>query len=236
MLYDMDPRSLAGRSTSSEGFDSYSMRERDRDSEREKEQSEIAALEAEKLAASDAKRTLARQKIKMRLDREKAADTKLVVETALQVAASIDFEPVTENDRDRVFAAAVGVPSAFAINSVFEDLDFDALPGYGGSSGPEEGSSRLSFGAPSLDESVLDDEELLRTLDEAGGNLAALFEQVGFSERLRATTAAWDREAARASSAPEQNESHLREDDSAWLDELVAAGGGVGSVDEAAGR
>lgn len=230
----MDPRSLVGRSTSSEGFDSYSMRERDRDSEREKEQSDIAALEAAKNAASDAKRTLARQKIKARLDREstesreKAADTRLAVETAPPpvAAAPIDNASPAENDRARVYTAAVGVPSAFAVNSVFEDLDFDALPGY---SGPEDGS--LLFGAPSLDGSVLDDEELLRTLDEAGGNLAALFEQVGFSERLRATTAAWDREAA-LNGAPERHTSQESGDEdaetSAWLDELVT-GSDIGS-------
>jgi hypothetical protein len=71
----------------------------------------------------------------------------------------------------------------------------------------------------------MDDDELLRSLEAAGGDLASLFSQDGFAARLRATASAWDAQAA--SSAGRAPPLNLSADDF-----LGSALGGGGATDD----
>ena len=86
-----------------------------------------------------------------------------------------------------------------------EDEEHEELPRSYTGRGAGDGGGGGGGGGVTSHSRVMDDEELLRALELAGGDLSSLFGQVGFAERLRATQEAWtqEEEALAAESAAE---------------------------------
>ena len=209
----MDPRSATPRGA--ESFDSFSSREREREAEREREQLQSTAIEAGRVRALEAKMAASQNKYRQSLLRTTALVTAVAAPLPLVTKLSttlleVDSLPLRPSAKAEIITAAPEtnslprkvLSSAEPINlsntDTEDELDeFDSLPGFIAAA---TAARPLHEAAPaSVDISgdagdIMDDDELLRSLEEAGGDLASLFSQEGFAARLRATASAWDTE------------------------------------------
>ena len=216
MLYDMEPRSNSARGA--ESFDSFSTRERDREVERERDQQQAAALETARVLEIETKMAAAQKRYRDSLLSLAEVQPSILPVQTKKIPAVVESDPPT------VFSSSDNTANpTIPIASTALPSENDSLPGFI-SSATAARPPLAEASVPGInihgdgESDVMDDDELLRSLEEAGGDLASLFSQEGFAARLRATASAWDEEAANW--AARADAPSFNDDIDAALDEL----------------